>query len=119
MSESPSLHRLGSAILGLLQGHVELFGQELAEQRNRAVKGLLLGGLCAGFALLLLVGLSALLLILFWDTHRVTVAISLCVFYAAGLLASAGWLVHTLINEPFPFSASLEELQRDREQLLP
>lgn len=116
---TPSPRRLGAALLGLLQGHVELFGHELQEQRHQALRVMLLGGLCLGFALLLLVGLSALLLILFWDSHRVLVAGGLCLFYALGLIGCGSWLVLSLHNADPPFQASLEELQRDREQLLP
>lgn len=115
----PSPRRLGAALLGLLQGHVALFSHELVEQRHQALRALILGGLCLAFALLLIIGLSALLLILYWDSHRLLVAGGLCAFYAAGLLGSAGWLVQSLLRADPPFSATLEELQRDREQLLP
>ena len=119
MPNGPSPRRLGAAFLGLLQGHVALLAHELEDQRNQALRALLLGGLCLAFALLLLMGLSALLLILFWDTHRLTVALGLCLFYGFGLLACGAWLLISLRNAEPPFSASLEELQRDREQLLP
>lgn len=116
---TPSVRRLGAALLGLLHGHVELLGHELQEQRHQALRVMLLAGLCLAFALLLLIGLSALLLILYWDSHRLLVASGLCLFYALGLLGCAGWLVLGLQNAEPPFKASLEELQRDREQLLP
>ena len=70
MSNGPSPRRLGAAFLGLLQGHVALLAHELEDQRNQALRALVLGGLCLAFALLLLIGLSALLLILYWDSHR-------------------------------------------------
>lgn len=119
MSNGPSPRRLGAALLGLLQGHVALLAHELEDQRNQALRALLLGGLCLAFALLLLIGLSALLLIVYWDTHRLAVATGLCLFYGFGLLGCGGWLLTSLRNAEPPFSASLEELQRDREQLLP
>lgn len=119
MSNGPSPRRLGAALLGLLQGHVALLAHELEEQRNQALRALLLGGLCLAFALLLLIGLSALLLIVYWDTHRLAVATGLCLFYGLGLLGCGAWLLISLRNAEAPFSASLEELQRDREQLLP
>lgn len=119
MSNGPSPRRLGAAFLGLLQGHVALLAHELEDQRNQALRALLLGGLCLAFALLLLMGLSAVLLILYWESHRLTVAIGLCLFYGSGLLACGAWLLTSLRNAEPPFSASLEELQRDREQMLP
>ena len=49
-----SSRRLGAAILGLLHGHVELFGIELQEQKARTLSLLLFAGLALVFALLLL-----------------------------------------------------------------
>lgn len=119
MSKDSSARRLGAALLGLLQGHIALLAHELEDQRNQALRALLLGGLCFSFALLLLFGLSVLLLVIFWDSHRLAVAIGLCVFHGAGLLACGTWLVQSLRHAEAPFSATLEELQRDREKLLP
>ncbi|WP_371229660.1 phage holin family protein [Pseudomonas sp. QE6] len=118
-ANSPSLRRLGAAFLGLLHGHVELLGIELQEQKARTVQILLLAGLALVFALLLLIGLSTLVLLLFWDSYRLQAAIGLCLFYIAGSLLSAWRLYQLLSDESSPFSATLDELARDRERLLP
>ncbi|UQY34289.1 phage holin family protein [Pseudomonas fulva] len=118
-SRGPSPRRLAGALLGLVHGHVALFSEEIKEQQARTVTLLILTGLCILFGLLLIVGLSAALLIGFWDTHRILVITLLCLFYAAGLLVCGWHLVQRMRNAPAPFSASLEELARDREQLLP
>ncbi len=115
----PSPRRFGGALLGLLHGHLALFGEELKEQRSLSLQLLVLTGLGLVFGLLLLIGLSAALVIGFWDSHRLTVIIALCAFYGVGLLACLFALLHRLRTAPAPFSASLEELARDREQLLP
>jgi len=118
-SRGPSPRRLAGALLGLVHGHVALFSEELKEQQARTVTLLILTGLCVLFGLMLIIGVSAALLILFWDTHRILVISLLCLLYASGLLG-CGWnLVRRMRNAPTPFSASLEELARDREQLLP
>ncbi|MBH9316305.1 phage holin family protein [Pseudomonas aeruginosa] len=115
----PSLRRLGAAFLGLLHGHVELFGIELQEQKANTLRLLLFAGLALVFALLLLVGLSLLVLIVFWDTNRLAAALGLCLFYVIGSLF-CGWRLYQSINdESSPFSATLEELANDRERLLP
>ncbi|MGR0053530.1 phage holin family protein [Pseudomonas aeruginosa] len=115
----PSLRRFGAAFLGLLHGHVELFGIELQEQKANTLRLLLFAGLALVFALLLLVGLSLLVLIVFWDTNRLAAALGLCLFYVIGSLF-CGWRLHQSINdESSPFSATLEELANDRERLLP
>ncbi|MFR0688241.1 phage holin family protein [Enterobacterales bacterium AE_CKDN230030158-1A_HGKHYDSX7] len=118
-ANSPSPRRFGAAVLGLLHGHVELLGIELQEQKTRTVQMLLMAGLALVFALLLLVALSVLVLILFWDSYRLQAAIGLCLFYVGGSLLCA-WRLHRLVSdESSPFSATLEELARDRERLLP
>ncbi|HEJ4558098.1 TPA: phage holin family protein [Pseudomonas aeruginosa] len=115
----PSLRRFGAAFLGLLHGHVELFGIELQVQKANTLRLLLFAGLALVFALLLLVGLSLLVLIVFWDTNRLAAALGLCLFYVIGSLF-CGWRLYQSINdESSPFSATLEELANDRERLLP
>jgi uncharacterized membrane protein YqjE len=114
-----SPRRVGAAFLGLLHSHVELFGIELQEQKSRTVSLLLFAGLALVFALLLLVGLSALVLILLWDTYRLAGIIGLCVFYtlAAGFCGLR--LKAAIFDESSPFHATLEELANDRERLMP
>jgi uncharacterized membrane protein YqjE len=103
----------------LLHSHVELFGIELQEQKSRTVSLLLFAGLALVFALLLLIGLSALVMILVWDTYRFTGIIGLCLFYilAAGFCGMR--LKAAIFDESSPFNATLEELANDRERLMP
>ena len=116
---SSTSRRLGAAVLGLLHSHVELFGIELQEQKARTVSLLLFAGLALVFALLLLVGLSALVMILVWDTYRLTGIISLCVFYTLAAAFCGVRLKAAIFDESTPFHATLEELANDRERLLP
>ena len=118
-SAGASPRRLGAAFLGLLHSHVELFGIELQEQKARTVSLLLFAGLALVFALLLLVGLSALVMILLWDTYRLTAIVGLCVFYLLAALFCGLRLKAAVFDESSPFHATLEELANDRERLLP
>lgn len=118
-SRGSSPRRFAGALLGLLQGHIALFAEELKEQQSHTLSLLVLTSLSLLFGLLLLIGLSAALLIAFWDSHRLLVISALCVFYAVAMLSSLITLLLRVRNAPAPFSASLEELARDREQLLP
>lgn len=115
----PSLARFGAAGLGLLHGHIELLGLELAEQKSNSLQALACTALALLAGWLLLIGLSALLLISLWDDYRVATISGLCMFYALLLLASLWRLRKLLSNASHPFSASLCELARDRERLLP
>ena len=117
-NRGPSLRRSGAAFLGLLQGHVELFGLELQEQKARTLALLLFAGLALVFALLLLMGLSLLVLVLFWDDHRLAAALGLCLFYCVSGVLCALRLRSLMEDDGSPFSATLEELARDKEHLL-
>ncbi|MFZ3282014.1 phage holin family protein [Pseudomonas sp.] len=114
-----STRRLGAAVLGLLHSHVELFGIELQEQKSRTVSLLLFAGLALVFALLLLVGLSTLVMIVFWDTYRLAAIIGLCVFYTLASIFCAVRLKAAIFDESSPFHGTLQELANDRERLLP
>ncbi|MGE6385761.1 phage holin family protein [Pseudomonas sp. NPDC078416] len=117
--QSSSPRRLGAAFLGLLHTHVELFGIELQEQKARTVSLLLFAGLALVFALLLLIGLSALLLILVWDSYRLYGIIGLCGFYTLAAIFCAMRLKAAVFDESSPFHSTLEELANDRERLMP
>ncbi|MBF4210033.1 hypothetical protein EI533_20095 [Pseudomonas donghuensis] len=115
----PSSKRLGAAVLGLLHGHVELFGIELQEQKARTLSLLLLAGLALVFALLLLTALSGLVLVMLWDSYRLAGIVGLCVFYGLAALYCGLRLKAAMFDESSPFSSTLEELAKDRERLLP
>lgn len=116
---SSPLRGIGAAALGLLHAHLELLGIELQEQKAASLRQLLYAGLALLFGLLLLFALSVLVLLLFWDSHRLEAIIALCLFHGLGCLLALWRLLAALRRQSSPFSASLEELARDREQLLP
>ncbi|MER2299281.1 phage holin family protein [Pseudomonas promysalinigenes] len=111
--------RLGAAVLGLLHSHIELLGIELQEQKGRTLRLLLFAGLALVFALLLLTALSGLLLVLLWDSYRLAGIIGLCVFYGLAAVFCGLRLKAAVFDESSPFNATLEELAKDRERLLP
>ncbi|HEY6612116.1 MAG TPA: phage holin family protein [Pseudomonas sp.] len=113
------LRGIGAAALGLLHSHLELLGIELQEQKAASLRQLLYAGLVLLFGLLLLFALSVLVLLLFWDSYRLEAIIGLCLFHGLGCLFALWRLLAALRRQSSPFSASLEELARDREQLLP
>ena len=118
-TRGPSPRRLGAAFLNLLKDHVDLLGIELQEQKVQGMRLLILAGLGLVFALLLLLGLSALLVLAFWETHRILVCAGLCVFYLCAAAFCMMRLAAELDKDRSPFQASMEELARDREALLP
>ena len=115
----PSLKRFGAATLGLLSGHVELFGVELQEQKFFGLRALVWTWLALLAGLLLVIGLSAVVLVALWDNYRLHALIGLCIFYAVALLICLWRLRVTLKAAYNPFSATRAELARNRDRLFP
>lgn len=112
-----SLRALSSSLLAVIQTRLELLALDLAEERERltALLGIALAALFfLGIGVILLV---FLVIVAFWDTHRLLVTGGLTVLFlltGGGLAALA---LHRLRNKPKLFSASLAELAKDRQQL--
>jgi len=112
-----SLRTLGATFVAILQNRLELLSTDIAEERARLGSILLLALValfCLGVGVLLL---TLLVVVLFWDTHRLAALSALTLLFLAagawiGLLAS-----HRLRNKPRLFEASIAELAKDREQL--
>ncbi|HSX72121.1 MAG TPA: phage holin family protein [Pseudomonas sp.] len=115
----PSLKKLGGAFVGLLQGHLELLGIEFQEEKSRSFRLFVFSGLSLIFGLLVLLGLSTVVLIAFWDTYRLPAAIGLCVVYALALLACVMKAMRLARDGESPFRATMAELARNKERLLP
>lgn len=115
----PSLKKLGGALLGLAHSHLELFSIELQEEKARSFRLLILSGLCLVFGLLVMLGLSAAVLIVFWANYRLHAAIGLSLLFAAALLVCVAKVRRLAREGESPFQATREELARNKERLLP
>ncbi|MBB3101661.1 phage holin family protein [Azomonas macrocytogenes] len=115
----PSLKKLGGALVGLLEGHFELLGIEFQEEKARSLQLFLVAGLGLVLALLILVGLSTAVIIFFWDTYRIGAILGLCAVYTIALIICIARAIKLARECANPFQATLEELARNREQLLP
>lgn len=112
-----SLKTLSATLAGIIQTRLELLSTDIAEERARLGEILMLALVamfCAGVGVLLL---ALLIVVLFWDTHRVAALGGLtALFLVAG--AWVGWrALHKLRSKPRLFEASITELARDREHL--
>ena len=65
-------------------------------------------------ALLTLIFASCALLVVFWDSARVPVAVGLAALYTLGLAVAAMAFNRYLRRQPRPFAATLAELEDDR-----
>lgn len=108
-----SLRALGAALLALVCSRAELIAVELQEERVRAEQKLALAALAALFLALGLLLAALLVIILYWDTHRLLAAGGVTVLY----LGVGGWALLRLRslsrNSPPPFSATIGEFETD------
>jgi len=107
----------GTAIVGLVRTRLELAALEFTEERDRARTTLILVVIAALFCTLALLGLSALVVLIYWDTHRVA---AMAVVTAIYLIVGVGaiWRLKGHAREaPEPFAQTLAELTRDGEWL--
>lgn len=108
-----SLARLAATVLETLHTRLELISVEVEEEMARYSSYLLwsvVALFCAAVAALLAV---LLIVVLFWDSHREAVLLTLIGVFA-GIAAYLGWwLRESLRNKPRLLAYSLDELKRD------
>jgi uncharacterized membrane protein YqjE len=113
-----ALARAGVALIELLRTRIELAGLEFTEERERTKLRLVLvvvATMFIGFAILCA---SALVVLIFWDTHRVAAIAAVTAVHALIGIGAIWRLQVSLRTAPPPFQASLAELERDRQWLM-
>lgn len=112
-----SIRRLLSTLTSIASTRLELLANELQEERLRLTQMLLftlLALFCFGVGILLL---TAFIVVLFWDDHRLAVLGALsAIFLALGMLMTM-LLRSKAQAKSGLFSASLAELAKDRARL--
>lgn len=113
-----SLKNLTATLVAIVYTRLDLLSADLEEGRERLISLLVMSFislfcLCVGVVLL-----SILIVVVFWDTHRLLVLCTL----TASFLASGGILcafaIRALKAMPRVFETSLAELSKDQQQLL-
>lgn len=112
-----SIRQLLSTVTSIASTRLELLANELQEERLRITQMLLFALFalfCFGVGILLL---TALIVVLFWDDHRLAVLGALsALFFALGALITM--LLRSKVQAKSRlFSTSLAELTEDRKQL--
>lgn len=120
-TEAPSSPGLLSSIRGLADGFVgsvhdrlELVSLELQEEKHRLIRTAIWLGALLVLGLLALVFASVALLVVFWETARVAVAVSLAGAFILATVGTALGFKAYLARQPKPFAGTLAELQEDR-----
>lgn len=111
-----SLHGLGQSLLAMLRVRAELLGIELAEEQARLKATVILAALAAIFLGLGLQILAFLIIVVFWDTHRLWAIAGVAIAYFAIAALAALWIRRLWRGAP-PFAASREELRKDMDAL--
>jgi uncharacterized membrane protein YqjE len=110
---SEALKRFAAVLGQGFEYRLDLLFLEFQEERKRLLSALFLAMVAAFAAFLGFLCLNLLVILLFWETHRVLVVVLMCVFYIGTAISIVLWLRNRLRNEPDPFSASLGELRKD------
>jgi uncharacterized membrane protein YqjE len=112
-----SVRRLAATAVGLVETRLEIVVTELEEEKLRLRQMLILGvvaGFCLGVAALLAV---MLVVVLFWDTHRLAAIGGLLVLFLGGGAVAAMALWRQTGAHARLFDTTLSELRKDRERL--
>lgn len=112
-----SLKTLALTLVDVVQTRLELLSADVAEERVH-LTAILISTMVALFCLGVgVVLLAILIVVLFWESHRImTLSLLTAVFLAAGA-GLWGIAMHKLRNKPRLFEASISELAKDRDQL--
>ena len=112
-----ALRRLATTVVDLLRTRLGLLAAELEEERGRIVHFLVLA-VSAGFFLALgIVSLTFFVILVAWETRPVLVAGLLTAAYLAIGVVLAVKARNIIFIKSKLFSASLEELRKDRDDL--
>jgi len=112
------LRRLAAAFVALLGTRAELASTEFDEFRERQraiVSAGAAAAVCFAFALVMA---SLLVVVAFWDTHRIGAIVALLIVYVAAGGALAFRAHRLRAASPKLFAATIEELRKDADQLL-
>ena len=112
-----SLRQLLATLAGIAHTRIELLGVEVEEQVARLTSMLLWTIVSVFLAFTTVILIAVAVLVAFWDTNRILVAVLLAAGFA--LLALISWLRVRAVarRRPRLFQASLEELAKDRDRL--
>lgn len=112
-----SLTTLAATLVAIAHTRLDMLSTDLEEDRLHLLSLLamaLLALFCLGVGLLLA---TLLLVVAFWDTHRLLMLGSLAGFFLLAGMAACGYAVYEVKTKPKIFAASLLELLKDRLQL--
>ncbi len=112
-----ALMRAGGAAVELVRTRVELAALEFSEERERAKHHLILAVIAATFFAFAVLCASALVVVVFWESHRVASIAAVTLVHLAIGIGALSRLRTGQRTAPPPFQATLAEIERDRQWL--
>lgn len=114
-----SLQGLMATVLGIFQTRLELLATEIEEEKRRVLATVAWGAVAVLVGCFALAFAAVFITVLFWDSHRLWV-LGLMTLLFFGISAWAMHRVKTLLRESGAMlSATLAELEADRQALMP
>lgn len=114
-----SLKTLAGSVTAILHTRMELLAIDLEEARERLTMLITLLLMALFFIGVGIVLLTLLIIVLFWDTHRLQVMAGLTGLFLVGGVAAAWMAVQKIRTLPRVFAATLAILYRDSARLPP
>jgi len=112
-----SLRTLVTTLVAIVATRLAILITELELEKIRLARILLLGIAAVFFAAMALIFLSLLVLMLFWDEHRLAALSGISAFYIVLALGTVWRLRHGMRQKSQLFSVSLGELHKDMLEL--
>jgi uncharacterized membrane protein YqjE len=110
-----SLRRVGATLLAILHSRAELLARELEREQVRITRLVLLGIAALFFLTLGAITATVFIIVLFWDSQRLVVIGFLTLLYLGLGLGILSFARKETEAAKRPFSATLEELRKDRD----
>lgn len=112
-----SLSMFGATLVAIAHTRLELLSIDLEEEREHLLSILLLA-LAAVFLLGIGVVLTSMLLVVvFWETHRILVLSILTSLFLLLGIGTGIYALHKVRTKPRLFTSTLAELHKDQQQL--
>jgi uncharacterized membrane protein YqjE len=108
-----SLTSFASTLVAIIHTRVELLSTDVEHTKAQAISLLVLALAAFFFIGIGVVLVTILLVVAFWDTHRLLVLGSLAGFFLVEGLTVGAIVAHKARSRPRPFAASLAELYKD------
>jgi uncharacterized membrane protein YqjE len=108
------LRRLAESILAVVENRLSLATVELNLEKYQAIEVLFWGAACFSLGFLAMLLLTFTVVVVFWESGRLTVLIGLTLVYLFGAAAAFFALKHRLKSWPTPFTETIAEIKKDR-----